>query len=207
MPPNDKEHIFKPYVRDAKDRNGLGLGLAIVRALAAQLGHPLSLRSRVGRGSFFGLTLPRTEIALPTLPTTVEPHTASAQQGRGIFLLDDDVEIANATAALLRNWGAEVLIATSCSSARSLWRATEVSSIDLLILDEHLADGSGSDWLQTLRDEGHRHPALLITAAPTSDLRAVAEGLGASIAGKPLTPLKLRKLITAVLETKAAQSV
>ncbi len=38
---------------------GLGLGLAIVRRLAAALGHEVSVASRIGRGSCFRITLTR----------------------------------------------------------------------------------------------------------------------------------------------------
>jgi signal transduction histidine kinase len=38
---------------------GLGLGLGVVRRMAALLGHPLELASRPGRGSCFGVVVPR----------------------------------------------------------------------------------------------------------------------------------------------------
>jgi signal transduction histidine kinase len=42
-------------------RKGLGLGLAIVERLAKLLGHEVELRSRVGKGSVFAVTVPRVQ--------------------------------------------------------------------------------------------------------------------------------------------------
>ncbi len=57
----DFEHIFDPYARLAKDKNkteGLGLGLYICRTLAHALGGTLTVKSTIGSGSTFTLTLP-----------------------------------------------------------------------------------------------------------------------------------------------------
>ncbi len=55
------ERIFDPYARLAKDKNrveGLGLGLYIGRTLAHALGGTLTVKSTLGFGSTFTLTLP-----------------------------------------------------------------------------------------------------------------------------------------------------
>ena len=62
----DAEHleaIFEPFVQlDAsltRRAGGTGLGLAIARQLTAAMGGSLAVRSSIGRGSTFSLTLPR----------------------------------------------------------------------------------------------------------------------------------------------------
>jgi len=42
-----------------RDQRGLGLGLGVVRRMAVLLGHPLEVRSLPGRGSCFGVLVPR----------------------------------------------------------------------------------------------------------------------------------------------------
>jgi signal transduction histidine kinase len=54
IPPNDRDHVFRPFVSE----NGTGLGLAISRELAHALGGDLTLDSVLGRGSRFELRLP-----------------------------------------------------------------------------------------------------------------------------------------------------
>ena len=60
--PDQQERVFQPFVQlDAaltREQEGTGLGLAISRDLARGMGGDLSVRSRVGEGSEFTLTLP-----------------------------------------------------------------------------------------------------------------------------------------------------
>ncbi len=53
-----QRRMFAPGVRGATDSSGMGLGLALVRQLADELGHPLSFTSRPGAGTRFALALP-----------------------------------------------------------------------------------------------------------------------------------------------------
>src|SRR5690606_5263635 len=61
--PQHLDTIFREFARLDHDspwgERGLGLGLSICERIARMLGHPLSVRSRVGRGSVFALSLPR----------------------------------------------------------------------------------------------------------------------------------------------------
>ncbi|WP_369718744.1 sensor histidine kinase, partial [Klebsiella quasipneumoniae] len=58
----DRQAVFGEFVRlpgAPVDEPGAGLGLAIVQKLSDLLGHPLSLASRVGRGTTFRVAVPR----------------------------------------------------------------------------------------------------------------------------------------------------
>ncbi|MFE1597515.1 sensor histidine kinase [Methylobacterium sp. ID0610] len=56
--PERLESLFEAGDRGGRrDGTGLGLGLYIVRETARALGHPVRVRSRIGRGSTFGVTL------------------------------------------------------------------------------------------------------------------------------------------------------
>ncbi len=68
IPEAQLEKIFEPFVQVGRSltqaREGTGLGLAISRDLARAMGGEISVRSRVGEGSTFTLTLPRPAAAL-----------------------------------------------------------------------------------------------------------------------------------------------
>ncbi|HET7463217.1 MAG TPA: PAS domain-containing sensor histidine kinase [Longimicrobium sp.] len=63
IPPDQVDRIFEPFVQLGRSltntREGTGLGLAISRDLARGMGGDLCVRSRMGQGSTFTLTLPR----------------------------------------------------------------------------------------------------------------------------------------------------
>lgn len=62
IPPDQLERIFEEFFRCDTDRRensaGLGLGLAIVRRMSEILHHPVTVRSRVGRGTMFAISVP-----------------------------------------------------------------------------------------------------------------------------------------------------
>jgi signal transduction histidine kinase len=64
IPASKLEAIFEPFVqlsREVSDRQGVGLGLAISRDLARQMGGDIMVVSSPDHGSTFTLTLPVTE--------------------------------------------------------------------------------------------------------------------------------------------------
>lgn len=60
MSTEDREKVFTPFFRGERTRSiaGTGLGLAIVRRVAEAAGGRISVRSQVGRGTTFEMTLP-----------------------------------------------------------------------------------------------------------------------------------------------------
>jgi signal transduction histidine kinase len=75
--PAQLETIFEPFVQvDAsltRRAGGTGLGLAIARQLTRAMGGTVTVRSQLGAGSTFSLTLPRAE--LPPAPRQEDRHT------------------------------------------------------------------------------------------------------------------------------------
>jgi signal transduction histidine kinase len=60
MSTEDAEKVFTPFFRGERTRSiaGTGLGLAIVRRVIDAAGGTVSVRSQIGRGTTFELTLP-----------------------------------------------------------------------------------------------------------------------------------------------------
>ncbi|HYD54112.1 MAG TPA: HAMP domain-containing sensor histidine kinase [Gemmatimonadaceae bacterium] len=78
IPDDQMERIFEPFVQVdrglATPQEGTGLGLSISRDLARRMGGDLTVRSRLGEGSTFTLTLPRAAASARTAS-----HEATAQ--------------------------------------------------------------------------------------------------------------------------------
>lgn len=89
-----------------------------------------------------------------------------------VLILDDDQSFATAAAELAAAEGFDVHVAHTVEQARQALRKRRV---DLMLLDLHLADGSGMDLLDQvdLADHGH---IVLVTGSPSieSAMRAVS---------------------------------
>ena len=84
IPAEDLPYVFDPYYQ-AASRNkdlGTGLGLAIVKRIAAAHGGNVAVRSQVGVGTAFSITLPlvppsATQAALPPSNSTATPESVT----------------------------------------------------------------------------------------------------------------------------------
>lgn len=191
--PADRHRIFDEFVQlEAaplrQGIHGVGLGLAIVRKVAQRLGHPVVLRSRVGRGSMFAIGVP--------LDPSVEPcgslagregSLAGLLDGRLILLIDNDEAVLRSMRTLLEAFPCRVLAATSLPQALAVLEDDGVHAPDMVISDYRLGEGAtGLDAIQAIRARaGHAVPALVVTAE-TAAARAAAPTGDIGVAAKPL---------------------
>src|SRR5512140_143881 len=99
-------HVLEPFLGAGDSyRSGLGVGLALARAIVEAHGGTLKTRSDgPGRGSTFAVTLPgaRTAAALPL--AAIPPNL----RDRRVLLVDDDHDALEGLAILLGDAGADV---------------------------------------------------------------------------------------------------
>ena len=178
-------------------RKGLGLGLAIVERLVKLLDHPLELRSQLGKGSMFAVTVPRgrREDFVPGEADgqiVVDRDVANSL----ILVVDDEPDVRESMMVLLGRWRCEVVAAESCEEL--LQKLIHVQRIpDLIVSDYRLKGGeTGIDVVARLREEFNAQvPALLITGDTGIEQLREAEESGLHVLHKPLNPSRLRALI------------
>ncbi|QIQ85406.1 PAS-domain containing protein [Erythrobacter sp.] len=193
----DRDAIFEEFNRGAStDREGLGLGLAIVRRATRLLGIEVETRSQPGRGSRFALHMHVLEwrARQATAPALARRTPAKLAEAR-VLVVDNDPAALAATAALLGKWGLEV----ACAASRAA--AIDVPLPDVVIMDYRLDDEDRGDatYEALCRKWEARPPAILLTAEASKETEAAAARMEADRLLKPGSPAALRALISMCL--------
>lgn len=132
------QRIFEPFAQERSDARsvyqGTGLGMAIVTSLVEQMGGTITVTSREGEGSCFVIILPFEIAPPPEQPVRPAPAEDSI---RGLHLLLAEGNELNAEIAemLLRDEGAEVLIAHDGRQALERFRDTTEGTFDAILMD------------------------------------------------------------------------
>lgn len=110
---------------------------------------------------------------------------------RHLLVVDDEPHIGLVLRPYLEQLGYRVSFARTLGEARTALRATPAT--DGVLLDLHLPDGSGLDFLRDLRKHGGtaRLPVLVLTAEGEDRILREAQRLGAALVTKPFSPTKL----------------
>ena len=180
IPADIAETLFEPFRRGTANRPGLGLGLAISRSLARQMGGDLNLVPSV-RGAVFRLV-----VAAP--PCSPPPRSETLDlKGRRILVVDDVATNRMVASGLLRVLGAEVIGAASGTEALKL---VEEGGIDLILLDMAMPELNGFETFRRLRSgPGRTIPVIAMTAGAMPEQRREIESAGINgFLAKPILP-------------------
>ena len=129
---------------------GLGLGLAITKALVETHGGQITAESAgEGRGATFTASFPLAEPASPATTRNVS-LPGGARKSMRILLVEDHEDTNRSLTNLLRRRGYQVQSADSVSSALE---CAANGSFDLLISDIGLPDGTGIELMERLGTE------------------------------------------------------
>ena len=196
--------IFQEFQQIAlpgrRREKGMGLGLAIVERISRLLDHPLEVRSRLGKGSSFAISVPLAErITLgPTQGQGAVPAADSdAMTGLPVLAIDDDPSGLEAISALLTAWKCRVTPVRSRAELQE-WLASNPSPPRIVVADYHLGDGSnGVMLIEELRTHfGADLAAFVVTSDRDPGLRAGLKEKGLAMLPKPVQPARLRALIS-----------
>ncbi len=180
----DLERLFLPFEQGQRShgRGGVGLGLDIARRLARMLGGDIAVRSEVGVGSTFTLTLPvdpdlgrtKTPARIVTRSGVLRPDETETVRldGQTVLLVDDTEDNRRIVAHFLGRGGARVVEAASLEEA--FVRLAGDDAIGLVLTDLQLSDGNGLELVKVLRAQGDQRPVVALTADAMVETRALA---------------------------------
>jgi signal transduction histidine kinase/DNA-binding response OmpR family regulator len=206
--PDDKlPHIFEEFyqVDDStiKKHQGTGLGLAICRHYTTAMNGTLNVRSEVGKGTTFTVTLPLGE--LQEMPDA--KNSGSDVNGTDItlrILLAEDSPVSSKFfKKMLNHYGHEVLIANDGREALSF--LLNEPHLSIAILDLHMPEYDGFEVVQRYRASEPESvvPIMMLTADLSGNVTLMASQLGVSLAYKPIDVIGLLSRIYATLNIVA----
>jgi two-component system CheB/CheR fusion protein len=210
IPADQLQNIFDEYYQignNARARSqGLGLGLSIVQRLGILLGHKITVRSLLGKGSGFSV-----EIPLAPGPAITAGVTAAAParqpsnlpKDTTLLVIEDDPDIGQLLKSFLTEEGLSVSVAIDGAAAKKLVASKEVIP-DIILADYNLPGGqTGLAIAQELRTIlPSPVPVIIMTGdISTGTLRLIADGDCVQIN----KPMKLSALMITLEELLAGR--
>jgi len=192
--PEHLPHLFEEFyqIRNLGDPDiqGVGLGLSIVQRLARLMDLDVKFESRQGHGTMVSIC----GLKLSNSSADASPHYAEANfidpfSGFRILLVEDDRDVLDATADLLRGWGCEVLACNGIPLAPV--------DCDLIITDFDIGGNvTGADCINSIRHQNGRFiPAIMMTGHDEVRVTQIIDDESIPVLKKPVRPAELRSTI------------
>jgi PAS domain S-box-containing protein len=201
----DQQTIFKEFERleQTQDKSGLGLGLAICDRIAKLLNVNIAVKSTLGKGTCFSVTLPRSSVKLTpqtVIDTNTQNRPASEFISLPILLIDNEAIMLKAIQTQLEEWGCKVMTAKDEESLASALAQQDITPA-IIISDYHLDnDKNGVDLIQqTISDMTWDAPCIICSADPSEQVREHTNSAQFYFMRKPIKALALKKLMKQLL--------
>lgn len=217
------EQLFEPFVQadssTTRNHGGLGIGLALSKALSDMLGGELTYQENVPKGSIFSfsLSLPQGEIpqtdpieqgaslALLEQLNPKETHGSSQRPEHLVMVVEDNHVNQQVLAAVLRKRRYRVITADNGEEALNLLNEYDV---DIILMDCQMPVMDGYETTRIIRERSDRYGIPIIIAVTANALttdrdRCLNAGMDDYVS-KPVDRYKLYTCIEANLERQTA---
>jgi len=187
--------LFTAFEQGTRSGEGLGLGLAICRAvLEMHQGRIKAANKSSGQGAVFTVEL-KTIPALSVIAPVQRKPAAVASRKLNILIVEDHDNTATVMSKLLKHNGHEVVTASTVRQALEVLRTTP---LDLLVSDLGLPDGNGFQVMRELAKISDAKGIAISGYGMEEDLeRSSRAGFSAHLT-KPIDVQKLQETIQQV---------
>ena len=200
IPTDQLRQIFDPLYRADTTVSGTGLGLAIVKRWAEAMGGNVDVKSTVGLGSTFTLTLPAPVTQRGESLETDQAIEPSNQYGK-VLLVDDSATNRLMFQAFLKETNFELTTAANGTEGLKTGLSEE---FDVIFMDINMPDINGDEVTRRLISKGVKTPIVAYTAGVLpQDIEQIHESGFAATLLKPANKDAVLKQIS-VLLPKAA---
>ena len=201
MSPEVQKRVFDPFFTTKPIGKGTGLGLAMVAAMVQRAGGQVVIHSTPEVGTRVIVRLPATAGELPATTTRLASVVSapSTVASRTILLVDDDREVRQVSARILRRAGYQVIEAENGTQALAMLADGSVA-LDLLLTDMMMPGISGAELVTLTRGLRATLPIVCVTG-----FVAVGDGSDAwqrnvdAVVEKPFSAAGLTATVQAVL--------
>lgn len=212
IPADKHESIFGEFYRlksaETGQAAGFGLGLAIVDRLSKLLNHSVMVRSIVGKGSCFSITVDEVAASAETeQPAALQKRQFGFSDRKLVVVMDNDRLVLEGMSGLISSWGCDVAAGENDSVVLSLL-AEQAKLPDMIISDYHLQDGTGIDAISRLRRALDAPvPAFLMSGDMDAEPLRAARANGLALLHKPVEPMTLRATLTQMMSKRPASAI
>jgi CheY-like chemotaxis protein len=176
MPQDALEDIFDPFVQAdstvTRRFRGTGLGLAISRRFARALGGDITVKSELGKGSTFRVSLATGNLTgVDFLPPEEVNHLQNEIDAEDsyrwqfprarVLVVDDSQENRELVKLLLEEAG--LLVDEAQNGQAGVAKAT-AGEFDIVLMDVQMPVMDGFTAVKILREQGHKIPVIALTA-------------------------------------------
>jgi len=206
---SEMDSLFKPFIQLSSGRtrkhSGSGLGLSIVYHLSEMHGGGVTLKSEVGRGSRFSITLPWNQTNSSQDPA-LEPALDAAKSDHldRALVVEDSPEAAEQLNRYLSEKGIETVV---CGDGETALLTAEEEIPDVIILDLRLPLISGWDVLERLK-VSPRTANIPVIIASVDDERKRGFAMGASeYLVKPISRARMNDALEKVISEASGKAL
>ena len=194
-----KAHVFEPFFTTKEVGRGTGLGLSTSFAIVQQAGGTLEVESELGRGATFIVRLPRVD-ERPELEGERDISSPGKSVASGVVLLvEDDPQVRQVTADLLRQHGFSIVEAENGAVAIELVERGE-QRFDCMLTDVVMPILGGGELVRRIRLLAPDLPIIVMSGyVDDPSLRADASRLGVEFVAKPFETEELVEKLRAAI--------
>jgi len=183
MPPAVAARSLDPFFTTKPPGAGAGLGLSMVYGFMRQTGGRLELQSREGEGTTVRLVFPTKPAEATEAPV--------ARPGERVMVVDDDLDLREQAAEILRDLGYDVLVAATPMAALSTLHAG--TAVDLLLTDLTMPEMDGETFARHARVVRPRLRVVMTSGFPPAQE-------GHRLLPKPYAPATLARRVREALD-------
>ncbi|MDR2541840.1 MAG: transporter substrate-binding domain-containing protein [Treponema sp.] len=176
-----------------RGKEGTGLGLSITKSLLDQMGAQISVKSILGEGSAFHITIPKVFGDESLVHKTSNSENFLYAPNAKILVVDDNSINLNVASGLL---GLCKINAETASSGKQAIKMIRENNYDLVFMDHMMPEMDGIEATKILRETGFKLPIIALTANAIAGAREeyIAAGMD-DLLNKPINKSLLNQLL------------